>query len=106
MTSKLKQRLGGAVLIAIGAGFTVYEWHGITTTGMYHPKAAFLFPACAVLGFAPLLYPMSKEELLAKYGVERPASLRHYSWGQKVVLLLAVAAGALNWALMSGTLSL
>jgi len=106
MSQKLKQRLIGVFLIVTGAGFTVYEWRHVLTSGRYSPKAAFLFPVFAMLGFAVLLFPMSKEEMLAKYGVERPSSLRHYSGSQKILFLLAIAAGAFNWALMSGELSL
>ena len=106
MNEKLKQRLGGVFLISLGIGFTIYEWREALTTGVYHPKVAFLCPAAAFLGLAVLLFPMTKAELLVKYGVERPSSLAHYSWGQKILFLLAIAAGALNWALISGTLGL
>ena len=43
---------------------------------------------------------------MAKYGVEKPSSLSHYSWGQKILFLLAFAAGILNYAALSGKLSL
>lgn len=106
MASKLKQRLVGVLLIVLGVGFTVNEWINAATEGVYHPKVAFLFPCFAVLGFAPLLFPMTKEDLLAKFGVEKPSSLGHYSMGQKIIFVLAIAAGALDWALLSGTLKL
>jgi hypothetical protein len=106
MSEKLKQRLVGIFLIVGGAGYTVYEWRDALASGTYSPKAAFLFPVFMMLGLAVLLFPITKEEMLANYGVERPSSLRHYSWGQKVLFLLAIAAGALNWAAMSGKLSL
>ncbi len=106
MDQKLKQRLVGVFLIVVGTGYTVYEWRNALTSGTYHPKVAFLFPVFAMLGLAVLLFPVTKEDMLAKYGVERPSSLRHYSGGQKILFLLAIAAGALNWALMSGKLSL
>ena len=105
MNEKLKLRLIGTFVTALGVGFTIYEWHDAQESGIYHPKAAFLFPAFAVLGFSVLLYPTTKAEMLAKYGVERPSSLRHYSWGQKIFFLSALVAGAFNWALISGTLS-
>jgi len=104
MNQKLKQRLGGALFIVVGAGGTIYEWREALASGVYQPKVAFLFPVFAVLGIMLLLFPTSKEDLLAKYGVERASSLAHYSWGQKILILVALAAGALNWALISGTL--
>jgi hypothetical protein len=105
MEQKLKQRLGGVLLITLGAGYTIYEWREALTSGIYHPKAAFLFPTVAVLGLAVLLSPINKDELLGKYGVERPSSLAHYNWGQRILFILALVAGALNWALISGTLA-
>jgi hypothetical protein len=49
---------------------------------------------------------VTRDELMAKYGVEKPRSLSHYSWGQKILFLVAFAAGALNYAALSGTISL
>jgi len=104
--TKLQQRLGGILIALIGAAFTYWEWRQAFTTGTYHPKAAMLFPAFATLGIGLLIFPMSKEDLLAKYGVEKPRSPRHYPLGLKFFLGLALIVGALDWALISGTLAL
>jgi hypothetical protein len=74
--------------------------------GMYRPKAAFIFPVFAFLGLALVLFPMSKEECLARYGVEKPQSWSHLLPMQKALLILGIAAGALNLASISGSLSL
>ena len=43
---------------------------------------------------------------MAKYGVEKPRALSHYSWGQKIVFLVAFIAGVVNYGLLSGKISL
>jgi Zn-dependent protease with chaperone function len=106
MKTKLQQRLAGLFILLIGVGFTVYGWSSALQTRRYSPKAAFLFPVFAGLGLALLLFPVSRDELMSKYGVDRPRSLSHYSWGQKIMFLVAFAAGALNCALLSGTITL
>ncbi len=106
MKSKLQQRVAGLLMLVVGIGFTIYGWNSAMQTHRYSPKAAFLFPFFAGLGIALLAFPVTRDELMARYGVEKPRSLSHYSWGQKSVFLLAIAAGALNYALLSGNITL
>jgi len=104
MGTKLQQRVAGLVMTLIGMGFTYWEWLQAIDTGTYHPKAAMLFPAFTVLGLGILIFPISKQELMAQFGIERPQRLRHYPLGLRVFLVLALIAGALDWALISGAL--
>lgn len=105
MKTRLQQRLAGLFILVVGIGFTIYGWTSALETHRYSPKAAFLFPFFAGLGIALLAFPITRDELMAKYGVEKPRSLSHYSWGQKVLFLVAFAAGALNYAALSGNIS-
>ncbi len=104
MASKPIQRLIGVLMILIGIGFVVYGWQKVLAEGVYWPKASFIFPALAFVGLAIFLYPMSKEECLERYGVEKPQSWSHFNGAQKSLIVLGFAAGALNWAFISGTL--
>jgi hypothetical protein len=104
--TKLRQRVGGLVMLLIGIGFTIYGWTSAMETQRYSPKAAFLFPFFAGLGIALMAFPVTRDELMAKYGVEKPRSLSHYSWGQRILFLVAITAGVLNCALLSGKLTL
>jgi len=106
LKTKLQQRLAGLFILIIGVGFTIYGWTSAMETHRYNPKAAFLFPLFAVLGVALLAFPVTRDELMAKYGVEKPRSLSHYSWGQKILFVVAIAAGALNYGLLSGKIAL
>lgn len=106
MASKGLQRLIGVIMLIAGIGLTAQGWQSVMVDGMYRPKAAFFLPVIAFLGLAVALYPMTKEECLARYGVEKPQSWSHFAPMQKVLAAAGVAAGLLNWALISGTLSL
>lgn len=106
MASKGVQRLIGLLMVVGGIVFTAQGWRSVMVEGMYRPKAAFFLPVIVFLGLAVALYPMTKEECLAKYGVEKPQSWSHFAPMQKVLAVLGIAAGLLNWALISGTLSL
>ena len=105
LKTRLQQRLGGLLIFIVGIGFTIYGWTSAMETHRYSPKAAFLFPFFAGLGIALMAFPVTRDELMAKYGVEKPRSLSHYSWGQKTMFLAAFAAGALNYAAISGKIS-
>jgi len=106
LKTKLQQRVAGLFMLLVGIGFTIYGWTSAMQTHRYSPKTAFLFPFFAGLGIALLAFPVTRDELMAKYGVEKPRSLSHYSWGQKILFLVAIAAGALNYALLSGKITL
>lgn len=106
VVSTRRQRVSGAFGLAICLGFVVWEWQHVQTGGEYHGRSAFLFPAFAVISLALLLFPISREDLLERFGIERPSSLNHYSRAQKTLFVLAFVAGGLNWALISGTLNL
>jgi hypothetical protein len=103
VASKSIQWLLGLCVMLLGIGYTWWQWLDRMAHGTYRAKAAFVFPSFAVVGLMLMLFPVSQEELMARYGVTRPRRLAHFSLGQKVMLLLALAAGLLNAALMSRT---
>lgn len=101
MDSRLKARLIGFMMFAIGAGGTGYLWYSVLTKGVYWEKASFLFPFFAFLGISVILFPFSKEESLALYGTEQ-IPWKHIPVGQKVLVGLGVLAGIAQWAFFSG----
>jgi hypothetical protein len=54
--SKLGQRLGVLIILALGAVATAWVWYTALTEGYYYRKAAFLFPCLAVFGLAEILF--------------------------------------------------
>jgi len=86
----------------VSGGFTAWSWYTMLTAGYYYRNAAMLFPAFGVFGLALVLIPGYREERLARgedisglSGVE----LLTPRW--RAVLILALAAGFGNWALMA-----
>ena len=99
--SKLGQRLGGLILLAMGGGLTVWVWHTALTEGYYYGKAAFLFPCLAVFGLAGILFPIDVDKFRAEHGVEQATSFRQFPAAWKVVFVLALAAGFGNCFLLA-----
>ena len=100
---RTKVRLGGLFILAIGLGGIVYNWYTVLTQGVYWQKASFLFPFFACLGLSLIIYPSSKAENLAKYGTEQ-LKWQHMPTGQKIIIIVGVVLGALQWAFFSGHL--
>ena len=97
----LKQKLIGLFLLAFGTGMVIFGWYHALVEGVYWKKASFLFPFFAFLGLSIFLYPITKEECLAKYGSEQ-LGWRHMPVVQKTLIIVGVIAGIVNWALISG----
>ena len=96
-----KQRLGGALIAAVGGGGTLWLWHVARSEGMIYLKASLLFPAFFVLGAAMIAIPGYKEERLARgedlSGLSGMQLLTPRWWG---VLVVALAAGLGNLCLL------
>jgi hypothetical protein len=105
MSPNMKVRLIGLMVLVLGIGGTAYNWYSVLTQSLYWRKASFLFPFFACLGLSLVLYPLSKDESLAKYGSEQ-IPWEHIPRGQKFLVLLVVVLGALQWALFAGHISL
>ena len=105
MSPNTKVRLIGLLMLVVGLGGAAYNWYSVLTQGLYWKKASFIFPFFACLGLSLILYPLSKAESLAKYGSEQ-IPWKHIPIGQKFLVLLGVALGALQWALFAGHISL
>lgn len=98
MNSVRLQRWGGAALLLLGLGFTLWQWFGSSGSGRSSLEAAFAMPFFGVMGVSMLLFPVSRRSLLERFGVDRPQSLSHYTWEQKGLLVLAVLGGGANLA--------
>ena len=96
-----KQRLGGAIIAAIGGGGTLWIWHIARSEGYVYLKASVLLPAFLVLGLAMIAIPGYKEERLARgedlSGLPGVQLLTPRWWA---VLVLALAAGFGNLLLI------
>lgn len=101
MNSNTRARLIGLMIFVIGAGGTGYMWYSVLTEGVYWDKASFLFPFFTFLGLSLIIYPISKEESLAKYGSPQ-IPWKHIPIGQKILIALGVLAGIVQWAFFSG----
>lgn len=103
MSSKFKQRLIGLFVLIVAVGGLIFHWHIALTEGVYWEKTSLAFPFFAFLGAAILLFPMTKEECLAKHGSDQ------LSWSfmplpQKALVIAGAIAGIVNWGLISGRL--
>ena len=98
MQSVRSQRWTGGLLLLVGLGFTIWQWLGQAASGPFALEATFAFPFFAVLGLLLLAFPISRRELLERFGVDRPQSLSHYTPAQRALLVLAIAAGGANLA--------
>lgn len=98
MPSVRVQRWGGAILVLLGTVSSIWQWRGAGATDRFALEAAFLMPFCAVLGLASLVFPMSRRELLERFGVDRPHRLSHYPGTHKALFVLAILAGGANLA--------
>ena len=95
--NRMRERIGGTLLATLGIGFTIAGW-----SNHFPPRAAFEFPAVAVIGLALLLIPGYRterrergEDVEALHG--RALITRRW-W---LVALAAIIAGAANAGLMS-----
>ncbi len=96
-----KQRLGGAIIAAIGGGGTRWLWRVARSEGYVHLKASVLLPAFLVLGLAMVAIPGYKEERLARgEDLSRLSGTQLLTPRWWAVLVLALAAGFGNLLLL------
>ena len=101
MEQRTKERLGGTLITALGAGGTVWNWQRALTEGAFSLKAAMLFPAFAVLGLGLLLFPGYRTERLARgEDISSLSGLALLTARWRFILVLALAAGGVNFTLM------
>jgi hypothetical protein len=96
MQSDRLQRAAGAALALLGVGFTAWLWFDTAAAKTSSITAVFGLPFLGVLGMAALVAPISRRDLLERFGVDRPQSLSHYTAAQKILFVLALVAGSAN----------
>jgi uncharacterized membrane protein len=60
------QRLAGLMIALISAGFIAWLWRTALLEGHFYVKASLLFPALFVLGLGMVLFPLYREERIAR----------------------------------------
>lgn len=102
MEQRTKERLGGAFIAILGAGGTFWNWQRALTEGAYYSKAAMLFPAFAVVGLGLLIVPGYRTERLARgEDISSLSGLALLTPRWRLILVLAIAAGGVNFAAMT-----
>lgn len=91
----MKQRLYVSLFALVCAVATLYNWHLLRSESGYYPKLAVFAPSGVVFFGAVGLFPklagmVTPEQKTKKYA-------------QAAVLLLALAAGLLNWYAMANS---
>ena len=100
MIPRAKERLGGAVLLALGVALTRYGWHVVATQGWFNVAGTWMGPACAAMGAALLAFPGYRSERAARgEDVDALQGLALLTPRWRVVLAVALALGALNHVL-------
>jgi len=98
---RARQRIGGALIALLSAGFLAWTWYTALTRGYYYRKAALIFPAFLVIGVALLAIPGYREERIARgedvSGLQGMQLITPRWWA---VLAAALAASVANWILL------
>ncbi len=97
MASKMKMRLLGLSCVLVGGGLTVNGWYVAHTYGDIWKPGAIIFPMILFVGLMALLVPVDKEALKARYGVEVPQTMEHYTGAQKAIVFGGAALSVVNY---------
>ncbi len=102
MMRRWKQQLGGLLIALVGGGGTAWMWNTALKEGYFYPKASMLLPAFCVLGLGLMLFPGYKEERTARgEDITGLTGVRLITPRWWVILTLALAAGVVNYAMLS-----
>jgi hypothetical protein len=102
MISRRKQQLVGLGIALIGAGFTGWTWYTALYYGYFYLKASLLFPASLIIGLALIIFPGYKEERIAiGQDISLLQGIRLITPRWWAILITALAAGGLNYLLLS-----
>jgi ABC-type Fe3+-siderophore transport system permease subunit len=102
MISRRKQQLGGLFIAVIGGVLTGWTWYTALYNGYFNRRASLIFPAFLVIGLALIIFPGYKEERIARgEDVSRLQGAKLITRRWWVILIAALAAGGLNYLLLS-----
>lgn len=94
----------GAVMAIVGfAGFFL-NWQSALEDGHYRPITALVTPLIGFLGLAFLVVPDQEGEFVAKHGEAALGRRKVRLLAAKLLALLGIIAGVVNFALMKGWL--
>jgi hypothetical protein len=100
--TRLKQRLGGALMVLIGAVFTGWNWYTFLYNDYFYIKSSILFPAVLVIGLGLIIFPGYREGRAARgEDVSALGGMKLITPRWWAILAVALAAGALNCLLLS-----
>lgn len=102
--SRWKQQCGGLFLGLLSAAGTGYGWYLVLHEGIsVRARLLRLFPITFVLGIALILFPTYREERLARgEDISNVSEWRLVTPRWWCVVVIAIAFGGLNYALLSG----
>ncbi len=99
-----RQQLGGLVAALVGGALSVWTWYTAVYEGYYYDKASVIFPAFCILGLALVAFPGYREERLARgEDISALSGVRLITRRWWTILVVALAAGFANYALLSST---
>jgi hypothetical protein len=97
----MKARLIAVGILLIGLVSTAFLWYKFLTQGAYWGKASVLTPMAVCIGLSMVIYPITKENNLERFGQAR-IPWRHIPILQKILILLGVVLGFAQVAYFSG----
>lgn len=101
LTELNKIRLGGLLVMLIGVLGNAYNWHQVLNAGQFFAKASIIFPFFAFLGLSIIIYPMTKEERISKFGSDQ-IPLSGLPRGQKILAGTGLLIGIVQWLWLEG----
>ena len=89
--------------MALGfAWATSYFWLQALDTGTYYVAFSLLFPAFSIVGVGMSFFPIDGEEMMKKFGVNKPQNFGQYPTIWKVIIIVSLVVGAINLYFISG----
>lgn len=85
----------------IGVAGNIYNWHLFRTAGRFFDKESILFPFFAFLGLSVMIYPLTKEERISRFGKDQ-IPFRGLPAGQKILVGTGLIIGIVQWLWLEG----
>lgn len=98
MSHRLKDFIGGIILLVISAGLYFYNWHLITSRSEYYPKAMLFAAMMLIVGLGLMIFGGYRTERLRKgEDLDHLSGLQLLTPKWWVILIAAILFGLSNW---------